>query len=230
MDQLHSPGSLDMHTRVDLGSPNVHTLYSNIVVVVCKTGAHFERSQTGAHFERSRLFAGALACSLAHAPARSLTAAMAEGARCTATIEADVAPGTPIDPNLTTSLLDIVKPQVVWLRVLYTLELEDIILATDRAKACEACLNSMRERVCAEYRYRADRLSVRTLEEQLDAAKARLQESMQAEVKAERQVETLQQLLQEAEEGWEKAAKKASAAGGGTVSAEECAVHGHGLP
>lgn len=177
-----------------------------------------------------RLFAGALACSLAHAPARSLTAAMAEGARCTATIEADVAPGTPIDPNLTTSLLDIVKPQVVWLRVLYTLELEDIILATDRAKACEACLNSMRERVCAEYRYRADRLSVRTLEEQLDAAKARLQESVQAEVKAERQVETLQQLLQEAEEEWEKAAKKASAAGGGTVSAEECAVHGHGLP
>ena len=155
---------------------------------------------------------------------------MAESDRGAAAAEADVAPGTPIDPSLTMSLLDIVKPQVVWLRVLYTLELEDIILATDRAKACDACLNNMRERVCAEYRYRADRLSVRTLEEQLDAAKARLQESVLAEVKAERQVENLQQQLQEANDEWEKAAKKASAARGGTVCAEECAVHGHGPP
>ena len=67
-------------------------------------------------------------------------AAMAEGARCAAAIEADVAPGTPIDPSLTTSLLDIVTPQVAWLRMLQTLELEDIIFATDRAKACDACL------------------------------------------------------------------------------------------
>ena len=84
---------------------------------------------------------------------------MAEGAQCAAAVEADVAPGTPIDPNLTISLLDIdVSPQVAWLRVLQRLELEDIIFATDRAKACEACLTHMRERFCTEYR---DRRSVK---------------------------------------------------------------------
>ena len=160
---------------------------------------------------------------------------MAESDRGAAAVEADVAPGTPIDPNLTISLLDIdVTPQVAWLRVLQRLELEDIIFATDRAKACEACLTHMRERVCAEYR---DRRSVKTLEEQLDAAKARLQEAVQVELKAERQMEDVQQRLQKAEAEWGKAAKKASAAGGGTVCAAECAArsipvvkHGHGPP
>ena len=161
-------------------------------------------------------------------------AATADGARGAAAIEADVAPGTPIDPSLTTSLLHIVTPQVAWLRVLQTLELEDIICATDRAKACKACLTHMRERVCAEYR---DRRSVKTLEEQLDAAKARLQECVQVEVKADRQMKDLQQRLQKAEAELEKAAKKASAAGAGTVCAAECAArsipvvkHGHGPP
>ena len=157
-----------------------------------------------------------------HSPARSVMAATADGARGAAAIEADVAPGTPIDPSLTTSLLHIVTPQVAWLRIIQTLELEDIIFATNRAKACEACLTHMRERVCAEYR---DRRSVKTLEEQLDAAKARLQEAVQVELKAERQMEDVQQRLQKAEAEWGKAAKKASAAGGGTVCAAECAAH-----
>ena len=128
---------------------------------------------------------------------------MAEGVRCCdAAVDANVAPGIKIWSIGMASMLNTVAPQVVWLRILQKLELDDTIVATDRAKACDACLTEMRQRICAEYRERQSLerkdLERKDLEVQLDAAEAVLQKAVQAEAKAERQCEETERRLKAA--------------------------------